>query len=212
MAEAHISAPFTRNYMIEYFAIALGLLSFGDAVLITATYFALFGHLNLTAILIMSFLASNLMDMVWYYIGKKGLKNRFKSLSFVENYEKNHPKIMETFFNHQLKIIFFSRFLQGAGISMMILSGIYHVPFRKFMAMNLLSSIVVITFVPIVVFFAKTSASAIFDNLKIVEWTVAIIVLLVFLSIKFELRTIVNKVLFFRKNGKENHSESNGNV
>jgi len=198
--------------IIDYFLVAIGIIILGDAVLITATYFAIFGHLNLAVVLIISFVVSNSMDVMWYYIGSHGLKDKFKSLSFVERYERNHPKIMEIFFKHQFKIIFISRFLAGAGISMMILSGIYRVPFKRFMTMNILSSIIVITFVPIVVYFAKTSASALTHNLKIVEWAVAAVLLLIFVSLHFELKTVLNKILFFKKNGKENNAQGNGNV
>lgn len=189
----------TKIFMLEYVAIATGLILIGDPVLITTVYFALFGHLNLAIILAMSFTISNLMDVVLYYIGKMGVKRVFKSLPFVERYEKNHPKIMEIFSKHQLKIIFFSRFLHGSGTSIMILSGVYHVPFKKYMAMNILSSLTILTFIPTIVFFTKTSASVISSNIKIVEWIVALAVLIIFLSIRFNLGNFVNKILFPRK-------------
>jgi len=185
--------------MIEYIAITIGLIVLGDMALIPVVYLALFGHLNLQLVLLLSFIISNTMDIFWYHLGKDGLGGIFRSFSFIEKYEKNHPQIMEMFFKHQLKIIFLSRFLSGSGISIMVLSGIYKVPFKKYMLMNFLSSLVVVTLVPIITFFAKTSTYAIFDNIRMIEWIVALVVLIIFLSIRFELRAIINKILFREK-------------
>ena len=198
--------------MIEYVAITIGLIALGDVALVSAVYLALFGHLNLTLVLLLSFLVSNTMDMVWYYIGHRKLKGSFRSLSFIEKYEKNHPQVMEMFFKHQLKIVFWSRFLHGSGTSIMILSGIYSVPFKKYVLLNFLSSIIVISSVPVIVFFAKTGALVVFNNIKMVEWIVAIIVLLIFVSIRFNLGTFINKILFPNKKTKQNNSSGNGNI
>lgn len=190
------SAGFIKYFMLEYIGIAIGLMIFGDAVLVPVVYFALFGHLNLGLVLVLSFIINNSMNVWWYHVGKIGLNKFFKSLSFVEKYEKNHPQIMEKFFKHQLKIIFLSRFLHGSGTSIMILSGIYNVPFKKYMAVNILSSIIVIISIPIIEFFAKTSVLIIFHNIETVELIAAFLVLIIFISIRFELGTFVNKILF----------------
>lgn len=185
--------------MIEYIAIVIGLAAFGDPVFITATYFALFGYLDLKLIILFSFIASNTMGIFWYYLGKKGVSRLFRSFSFVEKYEKNHPQMMEKFFKHQLKIIFLSRFLYGSGTTIMVLSGIYRVPFKKYILMNFLSSLIIVTCVPIIVLIAKTSTTVFFDSIVRIEWFVALLVLIIFLSIRLELGSVINKVLFSKK-------------
>ena len=188
--------------MLEYTGITIGLILLGDAFFVPSIYLAILGHLNLTMVLLISFLVSNTMDIFWYHLGKMILKGSFRSLSFIEKYEKNHPQVMEMFFKHQLKIVFWSRFLHGSGTSIMILSGVYNVPFKKYMTLNFLSSLIVIFAVPLIVFFAREGASAVFDNIKIMEWIVAFIVLLIFISIRFKLGVFVNKILFPNKKTK----------
>lgn len=198
MVEAHTFVLSIKLFMLEYILVIIGLIVFGDAVLVPTVYLALLGHLNLGLILVLSFLINNSMNVLWYYVGKMKLRGSFRSFSFIEKYEKNHPQIMDMFSKHQLKIIFFSRFLHGSGVSIMILSGIYNVPFKKYMLMNILSSIIVISSIPIIEFWAKTGASTIFNNIKMLEWIVAFIILLIFISIRFELGAFINKILFIK--------------
>jgi membrane protein DedA with SNARE-associated domain len=188
--------------MLEYIAIVIGLIAFGDVAFITATYFALFGYLDLSLIILLSFLVSNIMGMFWYQLSQHGLGGFLHSFSFIKKYEKNHPQMMEKFLKHQLKILFLSRFLYGSGTVIMILSGIYKVPFKKYVLVNLLSSIIVIIGVPIIVLLAKTSTMVVFDNIRMIEWLVASFVLIIFLSIRFELGSVINKILFPRKKSK----------
>ncbi|MFA5999641.1 MAG: hypothetical protein WC783_01525 [Candidatus Paceibacterota bacterium] len=188
------------------------MMAFGDPVFITATYFALFGYLDLKLIILFSFIASNTMGMFWYYLGKKSIGGFFHSFSFIGNYEKSHPRVMEKFFKHQLKIVFLSRFLYGSGTTIMILSGIYKVPFKKYVLTNLSSSLIVIICVPIIVLLAKTSTNVFFDNMKIIEWTVALFVLIIFLSIRFEVGSIINRKLFPIKKTEQGDPSSNRDV
>jgi len=196
--------------MLEYALITVGIIALGDAAFVPAVYLALQGHLNLGIIILISFLVSNIMDIWWYFLGTKGLQRVFKSLPFIEKWEKKHPELMAMFTKHQLKIVFWSRFLHGSGVSIMVLSGIYKVPFKKYMLMNLLSSIIVIVSVPLVIFLAKQGADAVFYKIHIAEAIIALGVILIFAFSQFEIKEAVTRFLLGK--GKEGDTEGDRNV
>ncbi|MEK7194562.1 MAG: hypothetical protein AAB660_02650 [Patescibacteria group bacterium] len=188
--------------MLEYAIIALGLFAFGDAAYVPAVYLAITGHLLLWPIMLMSFVASNLMDIGWYLFGTKGLQKVFKSLPFIAKWEEKHPELMASFFKHQLKIIFWSRFLHGMGYPIMILSGVYKVPFKKYMMMNLLSALIIVFSVPTVIYFTQQSSYAIFNSLKLAEIVLVVAVILIFALSRFKIRKVATKILLGKKDEK----------
>ena len=68
MVEVLIFVLNIKFSMLEYIAIVIGLIAFGDVAFITATYFALFGYLDL-----------GLIILLWCITRKRSRKNRIKS-------------------------------------------------------------------------------------------------------------------------------------
>ncbi len=188
--------------MLEYALIALSLFAFGDAAYVPAVFLAITGPLLLWPVMLMSFIASNLMDMGWYLFGTKGIQKVFKSLPFIARWEEKHPDLMAMFFKHQLKIIFWSRFLHGMGYPIMILSGVYKVPFKKYMLMNLLSAITIVFSVPIVVYLTQQGSYAIFNSLKTAEIVLVIAIVIIFALSRFKIGGVITKILLGKKTEK----------
>lgn len=112
----------------------------GDSLLFTAGLFARTGHLNLSYLLILLFIAAVLGDNCNYWIGRKiglkvfTLKFRGKALVKKEYLDKTH----EFYEKHGTKAIIMARFVPFVRTFAPFAAGVGEMTYRKFLSFDLL--------------------------------------------------------------------------
>ncbi len=103
------------------------------------------GYFAATPIFIVLMIGDLLGDMIWYGIGRRwglGFVKRFGK--YVNVTENSIEKMKELFHRHSGRILFISKVSNGFGFALAVLmtAGMTHIPFKKYMAVNLLGQIV----------------------------------------------------------------------
>ena len=108
----------------------------GDSLLFTAGFLASQGILNITVILIGSFLCAVIGDSVGYWFGKAiGVKIFNKENSFF--FSKKHIDSTKDFYNkYGTKTVFLARFVPVVRTFAPILAGVGNMPYKNFVSYN----------------------------------------------------------------------------
>ena len=112
----------------------------GDSLLFTAGLFARTGHLNLSYILILLFIAAVVGDNVNYFIGKNiglrmlGIKIRGKKVVKQEYLDKTH----EFYEKHGTKTIIMARFVPIVRTFAPFVAGVAEMKYRRFLSYDIL--------------------------------------------------------------------------
>lgn len=150
-------------FAIKYVPIFLGLLLGGETVLVPAVYLSTVGILDPLFVFALALAATLISDSLWYLFGKlmyqtrkllpeeqlntKRLKQRFAH----RMYARITPKIERlsaVFVENPIKILVVSKFVYGTRTAMQVLSGIYRIPYQRYLVGDLLGSVllIIITF------------------------------------------------------------------
>ncbi|MCR4330867.1 MAG: VTT domain-containing protein [Patescibacteria group bacterium] len=152
-----LSSAFT----IKYVPVFIGLLLGGETVLVPAVYLSAVGILNPFLVFTLALAATLISDSLWYLFGKlmyqtrkllpgeqlntKRLKQRF----IHRVYARVTPKIellSAAFVKNPIKILVISKFIYGTRTAIQVLSGIYRIPYRRYLTGDLTGSILLIIF------------------------------------------------------------------
>jgi membrane protein DedA with SNARE-associated domain len=118
-----------------------GLPTPGETVLITASFYAGYGHLDIWLVIVIAFIAAVIGDNIGYLIGSRGgrpLLERFGKYVFMtpERIDK-----AESFFNrHGGKVVIIARFIEGLRQANGIIAGISTMPWRRFIGFNIIGA------------------------------------------------------------------------
>jgi membrane-associated protein len=129
-------------FLVIFIETGLVLMPFlpGDSLLFTAGLFARTGHLNLSYILILLFVAAVLGDNVNYFIGKNiglrmlGIKIRGKKVVKQEYLDKTH----EFYEKHGTKTIIMARFVPIVRTFAPFVAGVAEMKYRRFLSFDIL--------------------------------------------------------------------------
>lgn len=129
-------------FLVIFIETGLVLMPFlpGDSLLFTAGLFARTGHLNLSYILILLFIAAVLGDNVNYFIGKNiglrmlGIKIRGKKVVKQEYLDKTH----EFYEKHGTKTIIMARFVPIVRTFAPFVAGVAEMKYRRFLSFDIL--------------------------------------------------------------------------
>ncbi len=115
----------------------------GEAALIAAAIYAQHTHrLDLTAIVLLSALATSLGGMVGYWIGRRGGYPMLMRHGHHVGLNAARMRLGEYLFRfHGGKILLFGRIVAVLRVYQSILAGIYRMPFRRFMAFSGLGAV-----------------------------------------------------------------------
>jgi len=133
---------FVSNY--GYLAVFLGTIVWGETIMVAAGFLASLENINLSIylVIICGALGTLLADSFWYLVGHYG-KIGSKFLEKYEFYVKRKPKVIEkikvSFAKHSGKTIFFSKFIYGTRILVLIMAGMTGMKYRKFFIFNFFS-------------------------------------------------------------------------
>ncbi len=139
----------TTIYMVLFLVIFIetGLVAMpylpGDSLLFTAGLFARSGHLNLSYLLMLLFIAAVLGDNCNYWIGRKlGLKICTLKVNGKLFVKKEHLHKTHVFFkNHGTKAIIMARFVPIVRTFSPFAAGIAEMDYRKFLSFDLLGGV-----------------------------------------------------------------------
>ena len=148
-------------FAIQYAPVFLGLLLGGEVVLVPAVYLSAVGVLDPLSVFALALVATLVSDSLWYLFGKlmyqarkllpeeqestAGLKRRFVH----RMYARVAPKIERlsaVFVENPIKILILSKFVYGTRTAMQVLSGMYRVPYRRYLIGDLIGSVLLILF------------------------------------------------------------------
>jgi membrane-associated protein len=129
-------------FLVIFIETGLVLMPFlpGDSLLFTAGLFARTGHLNLSYILILLFIAAVLGDNVNYFIGKNiglrmlGIKIGGKKVVKQEYLDKTH----EFYEKHGTKTIIMARFVPIVRTFAPFVAGVAEMKYRRFLSFDIL--------------------------------------------------------------------------
>ena len=117
-----------------------------EVILILAGFFAAQGISSLPTVITVCVLGAVFGDMLIYYLAGHG--SRFTH-QYHSRVEKSHAGLyVRQMKKNPMKTIFFSRFIVGMRFLNPLVSGLLHVPWKKFLAATALS---VVIYIPIVV-------------------------------------------------------------
>jgi len=124
-------------YLLLFVALFLA----GESIFLPAVYLALAGKLDLKVVVMLTLSANILSDLVSYGIGHYVPEERLRR--FVgPRISRGMDAIQGFFVNHSLKVVFGSKFVYGTRTVAHILSGTFKTPFMPYLAVNILSNII----------------------------------------------------------------------
>lgn len=129
-----------------YLAVFVGTVVWGETIMLAAGFVASLPevHISIVGVIIAGAVGTLVADSFWYFVGHSGKRGS----RFLAKYEKVAflkpalvEKITAKFHHHAGKTVFFSKFIYGTRILVLIVSGLIGVPYRKFLFYNTLSII-----------------------------------------------------------------------
>lgn len=170
--------------MIEYLIFFIGIVLLGDIMLVPLIYFAATKSLSLPSVLLVGFLGSTVADTMWYWIGKVFGKASVYRFFKIDKLQEKNPEFFISFRNRADRILFLSKFLYGIRVPVRVLYGIEGLPFKNFININILGSIIWLMLISGLAFTLDISA----EELKLYVFRGEIVFLVFFvLILLFEL-------------------------
>jgi membrane-associated protein len=139
------TAVYLILFMVIFIETGLVIMPFlpGDSLLFTAGLFARTGHLNLSYLLILLFIAAVIGDNVNYFVGKKiglrmlNIKLRGKKIVKQEYLDKTN----EFYEKHGTKTIIMARFVPIVRTFAPFVAGVAEMKYRRFLSYDLLGGV-----------------------------------------------------------------------
>lgn len=181
------------KYLLLFIAIVIE----GPILMVASGFLVLLGFFELIPAFFVILAGDLLGDIIWYYIGY------FFAEPFLNKYGKFFKltpeifqKAKELFHKYHVKILLISKVTIGLGMSLATLmaAGATHVSFRKYILLNLIGEIFLISILLSIGYFFGQVYSSIADTMKI-YFVVGIILILgisTYYFIKYIKRTIIN--------------------
>jgi membrane protein DedA with SNARE-associated domain len=125
-----------------YLFIFVGMLVAGEVILLPAIYLAATGRLEIGLVIALAVTATLLSDIVWYLAGR-----RFPASALARIPGRRARRVVDglekLFTARGPHILFLSKFVYGTRTAAQVLAGVHDMPFRKYMAVNVLGVLAV---------------------------------------------------------------------
>ena len=140
MVKATIAPMDLSTLIAQYGLIAVfaGCLLEGETVLLLAGYAAHRGYLDFTAVVAVALLGATIGDQVWFMLGRRQGTHLIARRPWLGNKVHHALLLIE---HHPKTIILAMRFAWGLRTALPIAVGISHIPWRRFLLLNLLSAL-----------------------------------------------------------------------
>ncbi len=167
----------------------------GSAALIPVMYLGISGDFSLGLILITAMLGTPLTDIFWMWLARRLGQERVGRLWIIRNNLDHFKKIEKSVKKHGVKVLFLSKFIQGAGIASQVAAGVFRIPWAKAIFANILGAV---TWTTAVYFLAKsaTSLSILEENIASIKFGF-ILIFIMFL--------LFNVFYYFKNRNPESH-------
>ena len=128
--------------MLSPLLIVIGICFLGSAALIPIMYLGINGQASMLWIILSSTLFINLADLFWITVARKLGEQKIENWFFVRKNIEKFKKLEIAIQKHGPKILFLSKFIQGAGILSQLSAGLFRVNRWRAILANLLGSVV----------------------------------------------------------------------
>lgn len=125
---------------MTYLLFLVGIVVFGDIMLVPLIYFAVANAFSLPAILLVGFLGSTIADCIWYWLGKSLRQESVNKFFRLNKIQEKNPEFFVSFRERANKILFISKFLYGIRVPVRILYGMENLSFKNFLKINVICS------------------------------------------------------------------------
>lgn len=181
------------GYVAHFTYLAIFLLIAGSSVaipvpeevtLVASGYLSAVGIISLPWAILVAIAGTLVGDNITYWVGRRrgiafvdGIAGRFGiALPKIHRFEKY-------FLRHDVRAVFFSRFVVGLRFFGPLLAGHYKMSWRRFQSSNLLSAIILVPVVASLGFYFSDKLYVLLRDLKIFKWSVFVAVILVIVGI-----------------------------
>lgn len=127
-----------------YLVLFISLLFGGETILLPTLYLGMTGEMRLWNIVVCMILATIVSDTAWYFVGK-GLSRGASSIPVPERTKAAVDRLGHAFDRSSLHILFLSKFVYGVRTAAQILCGVRRVPFRKYVTVNMMGVLALIS-------------------------------------------------------------------
>jgi membrane protein DedA with SNARE-associated domain len=110
----------------------------GETVLLLAGYAAHRGYLDFTAVVLIAMLGAVIGDQVWYVLGRRHGVRLLERRPWLNNRVQRANRLIE---RHPTPVILAMRFAWGLRTALPITVGMSHIPWQRFLLLNLLSAL-----------------------------------------------------------------------
>ncbi len=132
-----------NSLFLTYVGVFIGLLFGGETILVPAVYVSISGVFNIWILLIIAVVATLVSDSFWYWLGKKMELKKIQEIPFFGKKVAEHSEYTKKLFeNHGFKMLFVSKFVYGTRIIAQIFSGMYRMPYLKYLFVDTLAVMV----------------------------------------------------------------------
>lgn len=180
----------------KYLLLFLAIVIEGPILMIASGFLIHLGFFKVIPAFLVILAGDLLGDVVWYYIGY------FFAKPFINKYGKFFKltpevfeKAKELFHKYHVKILLISKVTIGLGMSLATLmaAGATHIPFKKYLALNLAGEVVLISILLSIGYFFGQVYNTIADTMKIyfVVGIILVISISAYYFIKYLKRTII---------------------
>lgn len=169
----------------------------GSAALIPVMYLGINGDDSLVFIVITAIFGTSITDIFWMWLARRLGQKKIEQIWIIKNNLDHFRKIESSVKKHGVKMLFFSKFIQGAGIASQVAAGVFKIPWIRAISANFLGAV---SWTTIVYFLAKRASS-----LSILEENITAIkfgFLLIFIAF-----LLFNIFYYFKNRNPEGHRD-----
>ena len=173
----------------KYILLFLGALFEGPVVMIASGFLYKLGQFNFLPMYLSMVGGDFTGDILWYCVGRFGTRSTiFKYGHFLGITPENLKKVEDRFHRYHQKILIISKLTIGLGFSLIVLivAGIFKVPFKNYVIINLIGGFIWVAFLITVGYFLGNIYITIPGSVKI------IFIITVFLVVIFGLKFASN--------------------
>src|ERR1035437_4967356 len=170
----------------KYILLFLGALFEGPVVMIASGFLYKLGQCNFLPMYLSMVGGDFTGDILWYCVGRFGTRSTiFKYGHFLGITPENLKKVEDRFHKYHQKILIISKLTIGLGFSLIVLivAGIFKVPFKNYVIINLIGGFIWVAFLITVGYFLGNIYITIPGSVKIIF--IITVFLVVIFGIKF---------------------------
>jgi membrane-associated protein len=169
----------------KYVLLFIGTIFEGPVVMMTSGFLYKLGNFNLIPMYLCLVSGDFTADIGWYCLGRFGTRSAiFKYGHFMGLTPETLEKVEDRFQRYHQKILIISKLTMGLGFAFIVLivAGIFKVPFKNFVLLNLVGGFIWTAFLIVIGYFLGNVYTMISGPMKIVFAVVVIFAFIIFIK------------------------------